>query len=90
MSEALKRAHQVMAEKRANGEVERLDPIEKSKRNPKSLRFAITAKCWECMGGGEESGTRRLIRECNAYSCPLHVQRPYQSSVESEACGTAG
>ncbi|GEK48942.1 hypothetical protein PRZ61_10600 [Halomonas pacifica] len=82
---ALEKARLAMAEKRAAGEVVRLDPIEKARQNPKSLRLAITAKCWECMGGGEESGARRMIRECTSAGCPLHAQRPYQNSENGDA-----
>ena len=39
-------------EKVASGEIEvvRLNPIEKAKNNPKSLRLAIDAMCFDCMG----------------------------------------
>ncbi|GEK46011.1 hypothetical protein HPA02_02940 [Bisbaumannia pacifica] len=84
-TEALKKARQAMADKRAAGEIARLDPIEKASQNPRSLRLAITAKCWECMGGGEESGTRRMIRECTSAGCPLHAQRPYQRNKIGDA-----
>ena len=35
-------------EKLKSGEIEKLDPIQKAKANPKSLRAAINAKCFEC------------------------------------------
>lgn len=47
MSTPLEKAHAAMKAKREAGELERLDPIEKSHRNPKSLRLAINGKCWD-------------------------------------------
>ena len=76
----LQKAHAALAERREAGLVApRLDPIAKAKANPKSLRLAITAKCFECMGGGEDTGTRKLIRACTSSNCPLHPLRPYQA-----------
>lgn len=76
----LQKAHAALAERREAGLVApRLDPIAKARANPKSLRLAITAKCFECMGGGGDTGTRNLIRACtSAATCPLHPVRPYQ------------
>ena len=82
----LEKAQQVMAERRAAGiAVERLDPIEKARRNPKSLRLAINAFCCTCMGGSDESGWKGQIRDCTSLACPLYIVRPYQSSDEEEA-----
>jgi len=53
-------------------------PRERHEEQPLSLRKAITAKCYECMGDGGEPGWRRLIQDCCAISCPLHAVRPYQ------------
>ncbi len=76
----LQKAHAALAERRLTGDIApRLDPIAKARANPKSLRLAITAKCFECMGGGEDSGTRKLIRACTSSNCPLHPLRPYQA-----------
>lgn len=75
---ALERAREKQAQLRAIGVSERLDPIERARRNPRRLRAAVTAKCWECCGGGQDPGTRRAIAECTVRSCPLHAHRPYQ------------
>lgn len=76
---AIERARKMAAELRAKGlSPERLNPIERARRSPRSLRAAVTAKCWECCGGGQDPGTRRAIAECSARSCPLHPHRPYQ------------
>lgn len=79
MSTALDKAREAMAAKRAAGiAIERLDPISKAARSPRSLRLAITAKCWDCQGAGADPGTRERIATCCAISCPLHNVRPYQ------------
>lgn len=80
MNEALEKAREAMAAKRAAGEpIERLDPVEKARRNPRSLRLAVSAMCVRCMGGGDGHVPRREIRECTAPSCPLWAVRPYQA-----------
>jgi hypothetical protein len=64
-------------EKVASGEIEvvRLNPIEKAKNNPKSLRLAIDAQCFDCMG---RTGSTSDIRECTAKDCPLYPVRSYR------------
>jgi len=58
--------------------IERVDPIEKARRSPNSLRAAINGKCWDCMAGGDKSTITR-IRECPAGKhCTLYPVRPYQ------------
>lgn len=86
MSEtALEKAQARLREMREAGDMpERIDPLERSRRKPNSLRAAVTAKCWECMGGGEDPGTRRLITECASSSCPLHSVRPYQRNTQED------
>lgn len=75
MSEALKKAHEAMRLRKEQGiPLVRLDPIEKSKQNPKSLRLAINGKCWDCC-----LGQRTEIRDCQVLSCTLHHLRPYQA-----------
>jgi len=69
----LQKAQRVMREKREAGEViVRLDPIEKAKKNPKSLRLAINGKCWDC-----SSGQRAEITHCTVTDCTLYPVRPY-------------
>ena len=62
-----------MARHRAEKGVERLTPTEKARRNPKSLRLAITAFCWECVGQ-----VRQDVTGCTATKCPLYPMRPWQ------------
>ena len=67
-------------EKVKNGEIEAtvsLNPLQKAKQNPTSLRLAVNAMCYQCMGAvGQESKTD--IRNCTSFKCPLHTTRPYQ------------
>lgn len=46
---------------------EKLDPIEKAKRNPKSLLLAINAKCYDCT-----CYQRNEIKLCEMTDCPLY------------------
>ena len=55
-----------------------LDPIEKARRNPKSLRLAINGKCFDCVGAGHDPNPRGAIRECAILDCSLWPVRPYQ------------
>lgn len=68
-------------EKVASGEIEvvRLNPIERSNANPKSLRLAINAMCFECLG---KTGSAQEIRDCTAKNCPLYKVRQYQTKGE--------
>lgn len=77
-------------EKVANGEIERAETthnwIVRAKRNPTSLKTAIGAMCFHCMGGTEDSlpdaGWKTLIRTCTAPDCPLYDHRPYKISED--------
>ena len=83
MNEALKKAQEAMAAKRAAGEkIVVLDPIQKAKANPTSLRMAINAKCWDCVGAGCDPAPRRAIGQCPSTDCPLWNVRPYQKYMD--------
>lgn len=56
----------------------RLSPAEKAARNPSSLRMAITAKCFDCVGGGADPNPRGAVRDCSVKGCPLYPVRPWQ------------
>ncbi|PPC84711.1 MAG: hypothetical protein CTY38_01295 [Methylotenera sp.] len=83
----LQKAQARIAEMRASGEfnVVRLDPVEKAKANPKSLRAAITAHCFTCCGGGADPGVRQSVRDCKVTACSLHVLRPWQNVLGKSA-----
>ncbi len=64
-----------------NGEIEKpqkMDPIEKAAANPKSLRAAINAKCFDC-----SCRQRREVTLCTVNSCPLFKIRPWQAKNEN-------
>jgi hypothetical protein len=49
----------------------------------KTYKTCTQVMCYECMGAdiknaSYEKGTQRLIKECNAYSCPLYSVRPHK------------
>jgi hypothetical protein len=58
------------------------DPIERTKRNPKSLRAAINAKCWDCQGRDADPSPRWRIGNCEIPDCPLYNVRPYQNRFD--------
>lgn len=85
MSTALEKAHEARrAAKEAGQPIVRLDPIEKAKRKPTSLRLAISAKCADCVGWHGDPNPRGRIRDCPSTKCPLHPVRPYQKKGGAE------
>jgi len=63
-------------EKLKSGEIVRtkpLNPEEKAKVNPKSMKCAIAAKCWDC-----SCGQREEIKMCGITDCSLYNFRPYR------------
>ena len=52
----------------------RMNPIQRSQANPRSLRLAINAKCYECLGC--LPSWRREVENCTSPKCPLFAQRP--------------
>lgn len=82
---ALEKARAVTAARRAAGEViKRRSPIEKLADNPKSLRLAINAKCYDCQGQDADPKVRFRIGTCSVTGCPLHNVRPYQRYTEDD------
>lgn len=68
-------------EKIKNGEIERPVPktlLEKWEENKTSLRKAVSAQCYMCMGGDDGDNVIKEIRECSSYSCTLREVRPYK------------
>jgi hypothetical protein len=75
----IKKMMAAKAAKIADGTNKILNPLEKHVKNPKSLRLAINAKCFDC------SGHQKLeIRHCTVNSCPLFAVRPYQLKAGEE------
>jgi hypothetical protein len=63
-------------EKLKSGEIIRtksLNPEEKAIANPKSMKYAIAAKCWDC-----SCGQREEIKMCGITDCSLYNFRPYR------------
>ena len=60
---------------------ERLDPLAMLKRDPLSLRKAITGFCVQCQGGIDVPNFRSEIRDCTSKQCALYSVRPYQSTT---------
>lgn len=86
MNKALEAARAARQAKLEAGEkIERLSPIEKARRNPKSLRLAVTAKCADCVGWDADPNPRARIRDCAVPKCPLYPVRPYQRSESEDA-----
>ena len=56
-----------------------LDPLEKSRQNPKSKVLAIRAFCFDCVGG-----VKAEVTLCPSKSCPLWLHRPWQKKEEDE------
>lgn len=52
-----------------------LSPLERAQKNPKSLRAAIDAKCFQCQGDGEDPGTWERVRTCTIPDCGLYLLR---------------
>jgi hypothetical protein len=83
MNNGLVKAREKRAAELAAGiKAERCSPMEKAAKNPRSLRAAITAKCWDCVGGDADPGPRQRVRECHISTCPLNSVRPWQKSDE--------
>ena len=64
-------------------EVNLKNPIQKANANPQSLRFAINANCFQCMGGTEDEPyvTKELrieVAKCTCLGCPLYRHRPWK------------
>ena len=54
-------------------------PLEKLQDKPTSLRQAITAFCWLCVGEN-----RKDVTNCSATKCPLWNVRPYQKNSKED------
>ena len=61
--------------KRKAGLIKVLNPIEKAAENPRSMRYAINAKCFDCT-----CFQKREITLCEMTDCPLWQLRPYQKA----------
>ena len=76
---SLKKAQEVLAEKRANGTLTQGNPLSNG-LDSTSLRASIDAHCYMCMGGEKDGRTKpsimQDIRDCDSPICPLNSVRP--------------
>lgn len=65
------------------GRKQRLSPAERAAANPKSLRLAICAMCFNCQGGDMQAPhvTKSFVRDCKTKSCPLWSVRGWQNTT---------
>ncbi|HDR9103732.1 TPA: hypothetical protein QDB04_000506 [Burkholderia vietnamiensis] len=55
------------------------NPVEQAEANPKSMKAAIKAFCWTCVGADADPGAKFRVRDCTVTRCSLHPHRPWQS-----------
>ena len=81
MNKGLETANAKRAQMHDQGiKVEYLTPLEKSRQDPKSMRKAINAHCFVCMGSGVH-GWKVEIANCTSEDiCPLWHLRPFQNT----------
>jgi hypothetical protein len=54
-----------------------ITPLQRAKLNPKSLRLAVNAQCYDCIYDKSDVGTwRQQVAACPSANCPLYCQRP--------------
>ncbi len=83
MNLALEKARQRRQEMKSQGiKPEFLNPLEKARRNPASLRLAINAMCYDCQGRDADPNNRKRVMECQINDCPLHPVRPHQAKTQ--------
>jgi hypothetical protein len=61
--------------------IKKRDPYQIAAADPKSLRKAVNAKCWDCQGGGADPNTRQAVGQCGITDCSLWPVRPWQEAV---------
>lgn len=67
-------------ELRESGQLKKrvLNPAARFAEKP-TLRRAVAAMCFRCVGSGYDSTWRNDIKRCSIQDCPLWQYRPYQS-----------
>ena len=55
-----------------------VDHLEQAKKNPDSRKYAIKAKCYDCVGRDVDTGWVSRVRYCVCVDCPLHHVRPFK------------
>lgn len=77
----MQKGQEKMRELRASGwKPVVLNPVERAKANPNSLKAAIKAACWVCVGTDADPGAKFRVRDCAVgEKCPLYPHRPWQA-----------
>lgn len=77
----MQKAQETLQEMRAAGwKPVRLNPVDQYHRNPTSLRAAIKAHCWVCVGADADPGAKFRVRDCAVGpKCALFNHRPWQN-----------
>ena len=79
MNNGLELAREKQKRMREQGiSVKPLNPLERLEKNPKSLRMAINAQCYLCIGEDYDPHYRWRIGNCEVTYCPLYSVRPHQ------------
>jgi len=68
-----------------SGEITRLNPYEKAKNSKSSLRLAINAECWDCVG---RENWHNRVRFCTIFDCALWHVRKGGKGISREQCLT--
>lgn len=61
-----------------------LTPIDKARLAPNSLRTAIDAHCYQCIGEDADPYWQKSVGQCHITKCALWPHRPYQHHAEKE------
>lgn len=81
LRDQLARGQQRMAELRASGwKPTHRNPVEQAEAKPGSLKLAIKAFCWTCVGADADPGAKFRVRDCGVKKCSLHPHRPWQTA----------
>lgn len=57
-----------------------LTPVQQAHASPNSLKKAIKAYCWLCVGADADPGAKQRVRDCAVGpKCPLFPHRPWQN-----------
>lgn len=57
-----------------------LNPVQQANASPNSLKKAIKAYCWVCVGADADPGAKQRVRDCSVGpKCPLFPHRPWQN-----------
>lgn len=66
--------------------VKTINPIQRARLQPNSLRLAINAQCYDCIYDKSDVGSwRQQVAACPSANCPLYCQRPKPAKLGSAA-----